>query len=67
MHHKACVRYYGIAGNFRLEKIFAFFTQAHRGRNFFGKLFYPVKICHAEIFTRTGFTRGCQDSNSSVS
>ena len=35
---------YRIAGNFRLEKIFAFFVQARRGRIFSGELFYPVKI-----------------------
>ena len=35
---------YRIAGNFHLEKIFAFFAQAGCGRKFFGKLFYPVKI-----------------------
>ena len=27
-----------IAGNFRLEKIFAFFTQARRGRKFFQQI-----------------------------
>ena len=44
--------YYRIAGNFRLEKIFAFFAQACRGRNFFGELFYPVKnLSHWNFYT----------------
>ena len=32
---------YRIAGNFRLEKIFAFFAQAHRGRKFFRQIILP--------------------------
>ena len=59
--------WYCIAGNFHLEKKFAFFAQAHRGRNFFGKLFYPVKFCHTEIFTCTGFYMCLPSSTSSAS
>ena len=32
---------YRIAGNFRLEKIFAFFAQARRGRKFFRRIILP--------------------------
>ena len=33
---------YRIAGNYRLEKIFAFFAQARRGRMIINQLFYLV-------------------------
>ena len=52
---------YRIAGNFRLEKIFAFFAQARRGRKFFRRIILPsenfvtMKFLHAQVFTR-----GCQ-------
>ena len=32
---------YRIGGNFRLEKIFAFFAQARRGRKFFRRTILP--------------------------
>ena len=32
---------YRIAGNFRLEKIFAFFTQVCHGRKFFRRIILP--------------------------
>ena len=51
---------YCIAGNFRLEKIFAFLPRRVVGEIFFGELFYPVKILSHWNFTRTGFTRGFQ-------
>ena len=35
---------YCIAGNFRLEKIFAFFVQARRGRIFFRRIILPSEI-----------------------
>ena len=52
---------YRIAGNFRLEKIFAFFAQVHRGRKYFRRIILPsenfvtLKFLHAQVFTR-----GCQ-------
>ena len=52
---------YRIAGNFRLEKIFAFFVQARRGRKFFQRIILPSanfvtpKFLHAQVFTC-----GCQ-------
>ena len=52
---------YHIAGNFRLEKIFAFFAQARCGRKFFRRIILPsenfvtLNFLHAQVFTR-----GCQ-------
>ena len=49
---------YRIAGNFRLEKIFAFFAQARCGRKFFQRIILPsdnfvrLKFLHAQVFTR---------------
>ena len=46
---------YRIAGNFCLEKIFAFFAQARRGRNFFRRIILPsenfvtLKFLHTQI------------------
>ena len=52
---------YHRAGNFCLEKFFAFFAQVRCGRNFFFvNYFTQWKFCHAENFTHTGFIRGCQ-------
>ena len=36
--------YYRIAGNFRPDKIFAFFAHAWSGQKFFTRIFSPVKI-----------------------
>ena len=41
MHIICYYPYYCISGNFRLEKIFAFFAQAHRGRKFFRRIILP--------------------------
>ena len=47
---------YRIAGNFHLEKIFAFFAQVHGGRKFFSANYFTQWNFHlAEIFTH-----GCQ-------
>ena len=52
---------YRIAGNFRLEKFFAFFAQARRGRKFFRRILLPsekfvtLKFLHVRVFTL-----GCQ-------
>ena len=45
-----------LAGNFRLEKIFAFFAQARRGRKFFRRIILPSE----NFVTLKFFTRGCQ-------
>ena len=51
---------YCIAGNFRLEKIFAFFRPgASWAKIFSTNYFTQWKICHAEIFYTHVFTRGC--------
>ena len=60
--------FYRIAGNFRLEKIFAFFAQACCGRKFFRQIILPSEnFVMLKFFTRTGFYTRLPSSTSSTS
>ena len=58
---------YHIAINFCLEKFSHFSPRRAMGENFLANYFTQWKICHAEIFARTGFYTWLPSSTSSAS